>query len=127
MIKYSGLGRRNKITKMKNRPRNYYRDKQAIINNGYGYWEGKFYRFDFDKGCLENKDFNKVHPKTMFFNRNIEISKSGVDVRILEIKQQLQNILENIDSMMEKESKEIKLLELQYYRLQTIKRLNESF
>ena len=90
--------------------RNYYKERENLISNGYGYYNNKYYRFNM-LDIYKKEELNKINPKMMFFRMEGEENhKNYREIR------ELENQLINTDEQ---------IVELEFYSRGSKKRLNE--
>lgn len=90
--------------------RNYYKERENLISNGYGYYNNKYYRFNM-LDIYKKKELNKTNPKVIFFSmEGEENNKNFREIR------ELENQLLNTDEQ---------IVELEFYSRGLKKRLNE--
>jgi len=90
--------------------RNYYKEREDLISNGYGYYNNKYYRFNM-LDIYKIEKLNKTNPKMMFFSmKGEENNKNFREIR------ELENQLLNTDEQ---------IVELEFYSRGLKKRLNE--
>ena len=90
--------------------RNYYKERENLISNGYGYYNNKYYRFNM-LDIYKKKELNKTNPKVIFFSmEGEENNKNFREIR--ELENQLLNTYAQI-------------VELEFYSRGLKKRLNE--
>ena len=90
--------------------RNYYKERENLISNGYGYYNNKYYRFNM-LDIFKKEELNKINTKMMFFRMEGEENhKNYREIR------ELENQLINTDEQ---------IIELEFYSRGLKKRLNE--
>ena len=90
--------------------RNYYKERENLISNGYGYYNNKYYRFNM-LDIYKKEELNKTNPKVIFFSTEGEENhKNYREIR------ELENQLLNTDEQ---------IVELEFYSRGLKKRLNE--
>ena len=90
--------------------RNYYKERENLISNGYGYYNNKYYRFNM-LDIYKKKELKKTNPKVIFFSmEGEENNKNFREIR------ELENQLLNTDEQ---------IVELEFYSRGLKKRLNE--
>jgi len=64
--------------------RNDSEEREDLINRGFGYYNNKFYKFDF-KTLIKDVKLNKLNPKIMFFKPVVELNNQKEIDKILSL------------------------------------------